>query len=125
MNYPRQYSVSEEGGCSTSSQKSSLLNLTLFDRMCPGRWLSYDSIWIAVASVLSVYNISAAIDDNGLPMQPSVEYTSSSFRWVSGNAMLSLTDVGVGSHPKPFKCRIVPRSEAAAALIKQTAEERA
>ncbi|KIM73495.1 hypothetical protein PILCRDRAFT_802518 [Piloderma croceum F 1598] len=77
-------------------------------RMCPGRWLAYDSIWITVVSVLSVYNISTAIDNNGLPILPSVEYTSSSF-----------------SHPKPFKCRIVSRSEAAAALIKQTAEERA
>jgi hypothetical protein len=62
--------------------------------MCPGRWLAYDSIWIAVASVLSVYNISAAIDDNGLPIQPSVEYTSGSFRWVSGDVMLYLTDIG-------------------------------
>jgi len=75
-------------------------------RMCPGRWLAYDSIWIAVALVLSVYNISAATDDKGLPIQPSVEYTSGSV-----------------SHPKPFECRIVPRSVAAAALIKQTADE--
>jgi len=77
-------------------------------RLCPGRWLAYDSIWIAVVSVLSVYSISAATDDKGLPIQPSVEYTE-----------------GQISHPKPFKCRIVPRSEAAAALIKQTADTQA
>jgi cytochrome P450 len=77
-------------------------------RMCPGRWLAYDSIWIAVAAVLSVYDIFAATDPDGGPIQPSVEYTSGSL-----------------SHPKPFKCRIVPRSDAAAALIKQTVEEKA
>ena len=62
--------------------------------MCPGRWLAYDSIWIAVVSVLSVFNISAATDPNGLAVQPSVEYTSGSFRYVSWNGMLTLTDVG-------------------------------
>jgi len=73
-------------------------------RVCPGRWLAYDSIWIAVVSVLSVYNISTATDDEGVPVQPTAEYTS-----------------GLISHPKPFACWITPRSEAAAALIKQTA----
>jgi hypothetical protein len=49
--------------------------------MCPGRWLAYDTIWIAVALVLSVYNITVAIDENGLPLQPTVEYTSGLLRW--------------------------------------------
>ncbi|KIM78610.1 hypothetical protein PILCRDRAFT_98340 [Piloderma croceum F 1598] len=72
-------------------------------RICPGRWLAYDSIWIVVASVLSVYKITAATDYKGTLILPSPEYTP-----------------GLISHPKPFKCRIFPRSEAAAALIRQT-----
>ena len=62
-------------------------NLLLFARMCPGRWLAYDNIWIAVAAVLSVYDISAATDHDGVPIQPSVEYTSGSLRSVLWNAM--------------------------------------
>jgi len=75
-------------------------------RMCPGRWLAFQSIRIAVASILSVYNISKAIDENGQTIEPRVEYTP----------MLL-------SHPIPFKCRIIPRSEHAAAIIRQTANE--
>jgi len=74
-------------------------------RMCPGRWLAFEIIWIAVASLLSVYNFRKALDENGLPIEPVVEYTSSLL-----------------SHPKPFKCTIVPRHEAAIVLIKQTAD---
>ncbi|KAI0932004.1 hypothetical protein AcV5_004645 [Taiwanofungus camphoratus] len=75
-------------------------------RVCPGRWLAIDSIWIAVASVAAVFNISKALDEKGRPIEPDVQYTST---------MLS--------RPNPFKCRIVPRSQAAAALIGQTADE--
>jgi hypothetical protein len=69
--------------------------------MCPGRWLAYDNIWIAVASVLSVYNISAATDYKGSPIQPSVEYTSGSFRCVFSYVMLCLTDIGLEVIPSP------------------------
>ncbi|KIM77714.1 hypothetical protein PILCRDRAFT_98545 [Piloderma croceum F 1598] len=74
-------------------------------RLCLGQWLAQDSIWIAVVSVLSVYNISAATDDKGFPIVPSVKYTE-----------------GQISHPNPFSCQIILRSEAATALIKQTAD---
>jgi len=75
-------------------------------RICPGRWVAFEMIWIAAASLLSVYNFRKILDENGLPIEPVIEYTSS---------MLS--------RPKPFKCSIVPRHEAAIALIKQTADE--
>ncbi|KAH7883679.1 cytochrome P450 [Phlebopus sp. FC_14] len=71
--------------------------------MCPGRWLAFDSIWIAIASILSVYTIEKAITESGEEIMPKVEYTSSMI-----------------SRPKPFKCRIVPRSEKARILIAQT-----
>ncbi|KAF5375244.1 hypothetical protein D9758_000185 [Tetrapyrgos nigripes] len=72
-------------------------------RMCPGRWLAFDSIWIAVASILSVYRISKAVDENGKLIEPKVEFSS-----------------GLISFPKPFKCTITPRSPEAAKLILQT-----
>jgi len=58
-----------------------LYNLSLSPRLCPGRWLAQDNIWIAVVSVLSVYNISAATDDKGFPIVPSVEYTEGQIRY--------------------------------------------
>lgn len=76
-------------------------------RMCPGRGFAADTLWIVVASVLSVYRISRALDESGKPLDPVVAYTS-----------------GLISHPQPFPCRIVPRSAAARALINQTLDER-
>ncbi|KAG0708961.1 cytochrome P450 [Suillus ampliporus] len=73
-------------------------------RMCPGRWLAYESVWFSIACILSVYSIERAIDENGLEIVPEVVYTSSLL-----------------SRPKPFKCRFMPRSERADQLIKGTA----
>ncbi|KZT41973.1 cytochrome P450 [Sistotremastrum suecicum HHB10207 ss-3] len=66
-------------------------------RNCPGQHLADLALWIAVATILSVYHISAAPDSDKMP---SVNYTS-----------------GVVSHPKPFKCAVRPRSEKAKQLI--------
>ncbi|KAF5377535.1 hypothetical protein D9615_005319 [Tricholomella constricta] len=73
-------------------------------RMCPGRWFAFDAMWIVVASILTVYDISKAVDENGQTIEPKVEYTSHLL-----------------SHPKPFKCRVAPRSPKARSLIQQTA----
>ncbi|KAH7931093.1 cytochrome P450 [Leucogyrophana mollusca] len=72
-------------------------------RMCPGRWLAFDSIWITIASILSVYSIRKAIGEDGVEGTPEIEYTSSLL-----------------SRPKPFRCRFVPRSEKARSLIQRT-----
>lgn len=73
-------------------------------RMCPGRWLAYESVWFSIACILSVYSIERGIDENGLEIVPEVVYTSSMI-----------------SRPKPFKCRFIPRSERAVQLIEGTA----
>ncbi|TFK57181.1 cytochrome P450 [Heliocybe sulcata] len=71
-------------------------------RMCPGRWLALDQLWISVACVLAVFDISKATDEDGRPIEPDTEYTSSQL-----------------SRPKPFQCRIIPRSEQAMSLLKE------
>ena len=45
-------------------------------RACPGRWLAFDTLWITVASVLAVYDISKAVDDGGAVIEPDTEYTT-------------------------------------------------
>ncbi|KAI0933847.1 hypothetical protein AcV5_005883 [Taiwanofungus camphoratus] len=69
-------------------------------RICPGRFLADGSVWMAIVSILATLNISKAIDEDGREITPEVNFTS-----------------GLSSHPKPFRCDIRPRSEAARALI--------
>ncbi|TDL23203.1 cytochrome P450 [Rickenella mellea] len=72
-------------------------------RICPGRHFAEASVWIAIVSILSVYNISKALDDSGREITPPVEYTT-----------------GMLSYPVPFKCMITPRSVGAESLIRGT-----
>lgn len=46
-------------------------------RVCPGRHMAFSAIWISIASILSVFNITKAQDENGNIIEPSHEYTSS------------------------------------------------
>ncbi|KAJ6494240.1 cytochrome P450 [Mycena sanguinolenta] len=73
-------------------------------RICPGRDMAEWSIWISVASILAVYNISKRIDEKGMPIEPSGEYTS-----------------GLLCYPIPHECDILPRSEEARVMIRNGA----
>ncbi|KAF8523756.1 cytochrome P450 [Hysterangium stoloniferum] len=68
-------------------------------RACPGRVMAESGLFIAVASILHVFNI---VLPRGAPPP-------------DGNAFTP----GLFSRPTPFKCSLVPRSIAAEALIKQ------
>ncbi|KAF8655202.1 hypothetical protein AX16_003234 [Volvariella volvacea WC 439] len=69
-------------------------------RMCPGRFFSDNSLYLVVAAVLSVYDISPALDAHGQPI-PLKPVMSS----------------GLLSYPESFQISIKPRSNAAEALI--------
>lgn len=62
-------------------------------RFCPGRLLADAFIWLAIATSLSTFHIGKARDEDGKEITPVYEAT-----------------VDALSHPKPFKCSIVPRS---------------
>ncbi|TRM58958.1 cytochrome P450 [Schizophyllum amplum] len=72
-------------------------------RICPGRNLAYDSVWITIASVLRVFNIEKATRADGSIIEPARE-------WISGLVL----------SPKHFQCVYVPRSGEAANLIRNT-----
>ncbi|KAJ7262470.1 cytochrome P450 [Mycena rebaudengoi] len=72
-------------------------------RVCPGQHMARSTLWITVASLLAVFNITKAIGDDGEILEPSYEYYS---------ALVLM--------PSPFKCSIKPRSKAAADLIRST-----
>lgn len=69
-------------------------------RACAGKSMAMDTIWIAIASVLSVYNIAKAVDERGNVITPQLKLKPGTVR-----------------HPAPFECVIEPRSAAALALI--------
>ncbi|KAK7462248.1 hypothetical protein VKT23_007851 [Stygiomarasmius scandens] len=72
-------------------------------RICPARYMAWSSLWITVASVLSVFDIMPSLDQDGKEIVPLPKYTN-----------------GIVVHPVPFKCRLVPRSEAHEELIRST-----
>ncbi|OCH88346.1 CyP450 monooxygenase [Obba rivulosa] len=69
-------------------------------RICPGRFFSDLSLFINVACILHVFDITPALDAQGNPIktQPHMESTAL-------------------SHPSPFPCTITPRSNIAESLI--------
>ncbi|KAJ7230945.1 hypothetical protein C8J57DRAFT_1386250, partial [Mycena rebaudengoi] len=65
--------------------------------------MAQSTLWITVASLLAVFDITKAIGEDGKILEPSYEYHS---------ALVLM--------PFPFKCSIKPRSKAAADLIRST-----
>ncbi|KDQ24423.1 hypothetical protein PLEOSDRAFT_1107353 [Pleurotus ostreatus PC15] len=62
-------------------------------RICPGKHLAENSVFLFVASILAAFEISAETDLEGNPISLVAEFSS-----------------GVVSSPNPFKCKISPRS---------------
>ncbi|KAG8881859.1 hypothetical protein FRB97_008983 [Tulasnella sp. 331] len=72
-------------------------------RLCQGMPFVDSGVWIGMATLLSTFNISPKVDP--VTMKPLVPEA----RW----------DGGILSHPKPFSCNIVPRSQEHADRIKE------
>ncbi|KAJ7284532.1 cytochrome P450 [Mycena rebaudengoi] len=72
-------------------------------RVCPGRGIGWNMLWIMAASLLAVFDITKAIGEDGEVIEPTLGHTS------------ELT-----TGPLPFKCSIKPRSKQAADLILST-----
>ncbi|KAJ4491097.1 cytochrome P450 [Lentinula lateritia] len=70
-------------------------------RICPGRHIALDVLWITVASILTVFTIDQPKDEAGNPVRPLVRYE----------------DKGVIIHPLPFECNIQPRGQKETLLI--------
>lgn len=90
-------------------------------RICPGLYLADNSIFLAVATMLAVINITKARDEQGKEIIPDVDYRGFIRYWINGYARVAVTLI-IFSHPSPFKCDIRPRSEAAASLVRQTVD---
>jgi hypothetical protein len=45
------------------------------ERVCPGQYLGFASVWIVVATILAKFNISPAPDKDGKDIIPEIEFT--------------------------------------------------
>ncbi|KAF8507550.1 cytochrome P450, partial [Gautieria morchelliformis] len=71
-------------------------------RICPGRYFVDNTLFMVVASTLSVFNVTPSRDGNGKDIPTPAAFQS-----------------GFVSAPVAFKCTILPRSDAAKRLILQ------
>ncbi|KIK66031.1 hypothetical protein GYMLUDRAFT_158739 [Collybiopsis luxurians FD-317 M1] len=69
-------------------------------RVCPGRYMADNTVWLTIASVLATLTISKAKDEKGSSIEIPGEFTNGFF-----------------CHPKPYQCSISPRSQDAKELI--------
>jgi len=72
-------------------------------RICIGRHFAHATMWLAVASDLSTFDISRAKDADGMEIPIIEDYSD-----------------GLISQPQYFKCAIKPRSEQAINLIMES-----
>jgi fumagillin biosynthesis cytochrome P450 monooxygenase len=71
-------------------------------RVCPGRYLADLTVFITIANILAIFNISKAIDKQGHEIEVTYEPTTS-----------------IISHPKTFCYSIAPRSQEHAELVRR------
>ncbi|KAF9235567.1 cytochrome P450 [Melanogaster broomeanus] len=62
-------------------------------RVCVGRHFADAAVWSVIAKVLSVFKLLKPLDENGKEVQVEARFSN-----------------GLGVHPLPFSCRIVPRN---------------
>lgn len=71
-------------------------------RVCPGRYLATESLYLTIARLLAAFTIEKAVDKNGKPIDVEFKHTP-----------------GLVSHPQKFAYSIKPRTEKHASLIRQ------
>ncbi|KAF9445158.1 cytochrome P450 [Macrolepiota fuliginosa MF-IS2] len=91
----------KDGKLHVSGRDPSPLAFGFGRRVCQGRHIAESIMLRVAASVLSLFDITKAVDDDGNVIEPTCEYTT-----------------GHSRQPVPFKCSIKPRSEAAIRLIR-------
>ncbi|KAI0697258.1 cytochrome P450 [Cytidiella melzeri] len=72
-------------------------------RICPGRHLAERSLWLGIARMLSVFNITKAKDAGGAFVDTNLTFVT-----------------GLTRHPLPFLCEIRPRDEQAVLVTQQS-----
>ncbi|KAI0742423.1 cytochrome P450 [Daedaleopsis nitida] len=69
-------------------------------RICPGQGFADAHLWLALANIVATFDIRRPLDAAGVEYTPPAAFKP-----------------GFTSHPRPFSCRVIPRSENTAAMI--------
>ncbi|PVF95625.1 cytochrome P450 [Serendipita vermifera] len=77
-------------------------------RVCPGSHLAIASMFLSITQTLALFDIRRMRNENGEEVVPPAEFVT-----------------GMISHPKEFKCDIVPREGARLDLIEEASQETA
>ena len=97
------------------------------DRICPGKWLAEEVLFLSVSRMLALFNMSRKWDSTGNLVEPRDEMTSqgiSSVFHLSCFAARALrSSVSTRSSPLRFECSITPRSAAALELVGELGDE--
>ena len=98
------------------------------DRICPGKDIAENTMWICIASIFYAFKITPELDKDGNPLPVDLEYEEFSVRYggpLPCYCFLSFADchwlllpVRNSRHPKPFKTIIKPRHESTVDLIR-------
>jgi cytochrome P450 len=72
-------------------------------RVCPGRYVADNAVFVTIAQTLAVFNISKPVDEAGNVIEPKVEF-----------------EPGTVSRPVHYRAQIQPRSEKHEALIRKS-----
>ncbi|KAF9446806.1 cytochrome P450 [Macrolepiota fuliginosa MF-IS2] len=99
---PSRYRPKTEGG---NEEPFPAFQFGFGRRVCPGRYLADGNLWIAAATILSLFRIEKVKDAKGEEIIPSTDLKS-----------------GLVSHPKPYKCNIRIRDEKARSLLQEFEE---
>lgn len=76
-------------------------------RICPGRWVADNALFITIAQTLAVFSIEKPLDERtGSVLEPRVEF-----------------EPGAISHPLPYKALVKPRSDIHARLIRAAGQQ--
>lgn len=70
-------------------------------RVCPGRFVADNALFITMAQSLAVFDIAKPVDGNGKTVEPEAKFQP-----------------GLIAHPVPYKASVKPRSEKHAELIR-------
>jgi len=93
----------KDGKLNTATRDPNVAFFGFGRRTCPGRHFSDAALFAIVSHVLAVYDIRPGLDKDGKEVKIKPEMTSGFF-----------------SYPKPFACRITPRSKEAKELIQNS-----
>ncbi|KAL1892883.1 hypothetical protein Sste5346_006776 [Sporothrix stenoceras] len=97
---PDRYISTDEGGRGESFPNG---NFGFGRRKCPGNFLAMATVYMFLATLLSVYEVEMVIGPDGKPIEPQPAVT-----------------IGLGGHPAPFQCQLRLRNPAMAQLLKES-----